>query len=1106
MRSQAAAISLLFCILALAITPVSAAIYRVDPTATGVNSGTSWHDAFTTIQAAIDAAMAGDEVWVKTGTYTGIAAEVLTDSFEALDSNAVDILGEESDFPYTSSGVQKSSHFTIIYPTGDVTMTAARAAYGGTTEYDSLPARLAGLEQDRDVLVFANHPSQYGTEISNEDLSACANAGVIQCMELLGPTDVAKYDYLLAHFDDQAGACSKMVWSVRSDDMHHLSGVDYTITGAMVGSIPTEAQDPVYADRRTAFVDMVRRGSTVALPKNSKCSVPAYVLESSAGTASRMQISLFVYNIEGASSARLKFYGCDWSTGNSPGTLLRIELVTLDAANSTSYYFTQTGSSGGVPLTTAQKANIKYIRPVLTWYIGNQTRTADLQPVRIRSSGAWWDGPDFALAGNHATVGPSPYPTGGTDVGETVYFNTHSHSTNSDGDSPPSVMRNKYWTNYGGLDPAKPRFDILTDHRYATPFTDPIRSVVVLKNRVAVYGGFAGNEISRDQRNWTANPTIIDGQHAARCVYSSPVPGQDPIGGKLDGFVLRNGKALYGGGGLYNRYSAVTISNCTFTSNEASYGGGMCNNSDRSLISDCTFSGNAASLGGGMCNYGWGPQITACIFSGNSAGSSGGGTYDCTSSPTISGCTFSGNTASRGGGIFSFRSDHRVLDSTLTGNTASGLLGGGGVFSRLSIGTITDCAFAQNQATAVSGRGGGMFSDGDLSVQIDRCTFDGNKADGANGRGGGVYDRSSTLTLTNCSLAMNTAGGAQGVGGGICIDSSSPALTNNAIVYNSASLNGGGIYCADSSPTIANNIIAFNSEGICRSGGSPTLMSNDVYSNSSDYHGISPGSEDISADPLFANSSAGDYHLSESSPCIDAGDNSAPGLTLYDMDNQPRIQGGLVDIGPDEFVLVLPHLQADGESVRIKTGVITAVFGDYFYIERVDRPSGIRAYKPGHGLAVGEKVEVEGTIYTNSDGERYIAAGPITHNGAFSQNPLFVLSNALGGSDHCYDSETGAGRRGVTLGFGLNNIGLLVTMTGRVTEVDTGCFYLDDGRAPDEGLGHAGVKVEGTVPVEPQVYPVGKLVRVTGISSCFKTSPTSELYRRILATDVTVLD
>jgi len=63
----------------------------------------------------------------------------------------------------------------------------------------------------------------------------------------------------------------------------------------------------------------------------------------------------------------------------------------------------------------------------------------------------------------------------------------------------------------------------------------------------------------------------------------------------------------------------------------------------------------------------------------------------------------------------------------------------------------------------------------------------------------------------------------------------------------------------------------------------------------------------ISADPLFKNAANGDFHLTQGSPVIDAGDNSAPNLPATDFDGNPRITDGnndgvaTVDPGAYEF-------------------------------------------------------------------------------------------------------------------------------------------------------------------------------------------------------------
>lgn len=56
----------------------------------------------------------------------------------------------------------------------------------------------------------------------------------------------------------------------------------------------------------------------------------------------------------------------------------------------------------------------------------------------------------------------------------------------------------------------------------------------------------------------------------------------------------------------------------------------------------------------------------------------------------------------------------------------------------------------------------------------------------------------------------------------------------------------------------------------------------------------------ITGDPKFADPNNGDFRLAADSPAINAGDNSAPGLPMTDLDGHPRVVGSAVDIGAFE--------------------------------------------------------------------------------------------------------------------------------------------------------------------------------------------------------------
>ena len=167
---------------------------------------------------------------------------------------------------------------------------------------------------------------------------------------------------------------------------------------------------------------------------------------------------------------------------------------------------------------------------------------------------------------------------------------------------------------------------------------------------------------------------------------------------------------------------------------------------------------------------------------------------------------------------------------------------------------------------------------------------------------------------------------------------------------------------------------------------------------------------------------------------------------------------------------------SDGTVVASLPSVVTAVFGDDFYIEQLNRAAGIRVRKAGHGLQLGDKVATIGTLGTNSDGERYVEAAVIQESGTGNVDPLGTTNSSLGGGDFL-DSITGFGQNGVLGGFGLNNIGLLIKTWGKVASVGADQFTIDDG---------SDVDIKCVVPAGVTLPSLDDYVSVTGISSCEK--------------------
>ena len=330
-----------------------------------------------------------------------------------------------------------------------------------------------------------------------------------------------------------------------------------------------------------------------------------------------------------------------------------------------------------------------------------------------------------------------------------------------------------------------------------------------LKSGVALYGGFTGDETTRDARDWQNNVTVLTGDLAGDdtkvdinggvTVSADYIVGTNSdtvvIGSGtddtavLDGFTLCGGNQGTSGGGMYNDAGSPTVINCTFSGNNSGWGGGMYNYYSSPSVSNCTFSGNKADdSGGGIFNDHGSPIITNCIFSGNNA-TNGGGMVNSAGSPTVINCTFSGNTGGNGGGMYNYNSNSpTVINCTFSGNTANY---GGGMYNNGGGPTVTNCTFSQNNATSY---GGGMYNS-DSSPTITNCTFSGNKA---NSYGGGMYNSDSSPTITNCTFSGNKA---NSYGGGMYNSDSSPNVTN-CIFWKDTAATGNEIYNDSSTPTV----------------------------------------------------------------------------------------------------------------------------------------------------------------------------------------------------------------------------------------------------------------------------------------------------------------
>ena len=378
---------------------------------------------------------------------------------------------------------------------------------------------------------------------------------------------------------------------------------------------------------------------------------------------------------------------------------------------------------------------------------------------------------------------------------------------------------------------------------------------------------FLGKTISV-QSEAGADETVIDGDQAGSVVTFASGESEEVV---IEGFTIMNGSGTIDGsstygGGIYFKDSSPTIERMTITSNSADEGrgGGIYCEDSSPMITNCRFSGNSSHFGGGIyCCHGSLPTTTNCTIAENTAFILGGGICSF-SSIMIENCTVSGNSAGNcGGGIYCL------------GESSSSLM-------------ITNCTISENSAVHY---GGGIC-----------CGL----------------DSSSSLTVTNCTISANSAGIK---GGGIyCygVESSSLMITNCTIAENSAGNDGGGIYCYGSwffqigltgifiNSVLWENYAPQGAEIYIKADHGDAAL---VTAHFCDIQGGEMGvyvEEDsmlswldgnIDSDPLFVG--GGDYHLTEGSPCIDAGNPETDVDT--DIDGDARPLGAGFDMGSDEY-------------------------------------------------------------------------------------------------------------------------------------------------------------------------------------------------------------
>lgn len=232
---------------------------------------------------------------------------------------------------------------------------------------------------------------------------------------------------------------------------------------------------------------------------------------------------------------------------------------------------------------------------------------------------------------------------------------------------------------------------------------------------------------------------------------------------------------------------------------------------------------------------------------------SGGGLYlaDNTSlTVAIEDCLFTGNYAKYGAAIASINANTNITDSVFSTNTATD--DGGAINVAGGAHTCVRCYFDTNE----SGDFGGHVYASTAGFGAVNCVFvNGVSADD----GGAIYLDSADVGVVNCTFADNACTPAAS-GGAIMVGSSGTLLVTNCVLW------------GNTANAVANQIAGT---------GSITVTYSDVQ-------GAYTGTGNVNSDPNFLGTGTDPYKLSLTSGAVDSGNSWAVGYPTLDFIGQAR--------------------------------------------------------------------------------------------------------------------------------------------------------------------------------------------------------------------------
>lgn len=301
-------------------------------------------------------------------------------------------------------------------------------------------------------------------------------------------------------------------------------------------------------------------------------------------------------------------------------------------------------------------------------------RVQPLSPVIDSGNGAYTGSQPADYAGNNRWLGPWPdmgayefvppvimyVKANGNDLNDGVTWATAKATVQYAIDVLPYTERGEVWVQAG---------------------TYP-NTILTVPSNVRIYGGFAGNETDKRSRNVTANPVILDATGTTGAAVTIADYATDLT--ILDGLTIQGGSNPSYGGGIYIGLSGrPVIQNCVIRNNVSGLGGGgiFAAFSTAVLHANIITRNTTTGYGGGIFVNGGAPLVTNSTITGNTGGSFAGGLYLVSTNARVADNTIAVNRSAYGGGLFEEGGGAPiVVNNTIVEN--SGPNGGGAMYTR----------------------------------------------------------------------------------------------------------------------------------------------------------------------------------------------------------------------------------------------------------------------------------------------------------------------------------------------------------------------------------------------------------------------------------------